>query len=264
MTQNKKPYGTVLIKAVQILDFLSQRTDPQSMTDISKNTDLTLSTTNKILDTLEMVGFVTRDTQTKFYSLGPRLIQLANASFIQFDVVRETYPALRRLYENVGTTVNLGMYHDGQILFVNKFAEQGSSVETLSRIGFTQQVYCSAMGKSVLAAFSPEEREKYLAEIELTPNTEYTITDKEELLEQIEEIRERGYAFDDREAEDNIFCVGTTFEIPNDPNYYAFSISAAYDTLTEETLQTYISELIKTKNVIEYQLSNFHMINHFD
>lgn len=251
-----KPYGSVLIKAVQILDFLSERDEPQMMTAISDNTSMTLPTTNKILDTLELVGFVSRNQETKEYSLGPRLIQLANAAFIQFDIVRETYPALKRLFETVDTTVNLGMLQGDEVLFINKFTTPETSNNTLSRIGFTQPIYCSAMGKAILSTFSLEDRRDYLNQVKLTPNTKYTLTDKKDLEKQLVDIQEKGYATDDREAEDNIYCVGTTFEIPNDNSHYAFSISIPYHLLTEEKYKFLVSELIKTKNVIEYQLVN--------
>jgi len=256
LANDKKPYGTVLIKAVQILDLLSQRVEPQSMSEISKYTGITMSTTNKILDTLDLVGFVSRDFQTKEFSLGPRLIQLANASFIQFDIARETYPTLKRLYERIGTTVNLGMHQDNQVLFVNKFTERDSSEETLSRIGFTQPIYCSAMGKAILASFSPEERKKYLEEVELTPNTKHTIVDKDVLENEIKLTQQRGYAIDDREAEDNIYCIGTTFQVPGDNNYYAFSISSPYDEIDGDRHDYILSELMKTKTIIEYQLAS--------
>ncbi len=256
MSENKKPYGAVLIKAVQILDLLSQRTDPQSMTEISRYTEITMSTTNKILDTLELVGFVSRNSRTRAYSLGPRLIQLANASFIQFDIARETYPTLKRLFESVKTTVNLGMHQDHQVLFVNKFSDRASSVETVSRIGFTQPLYCSAMGKAILAEMTTEAFDVYIEETELMPNTDHTITNKETLKKEIEAIRQKGYAVDDREAEANIYCVGTTFSVPGDPNVYAFSISSPYSKLDEEKIEDLVAELLKTKTIIEYQLSS--------
>lgn len=256
MSKKKKPYGSVLIKAVQILDLLSQRSEPQSMTEISTYTEITMSTTNKVLKTLDLVGFVKRDSQTKDYSLGPRLIQLANASFIQFDIARETYPTLKHLYERVDTTVNLGMHSDNQVLFVNKFSERESSAATVSRIGFTQPMYCSAMGKAILAAFTSEERAAYLDQVELIPNTEYTMTDRRELEKDIATIQKRGYAIDDREAEDNIYCVGTTFRVPGDTNFYAFSISSPYYNMNEERHEYVVSELLKTKTIIEYHLSN--------
>lgn len=251
---SKKPYGAVLIRAVEILDFLSEQDEPQLMTAISRNTEMTLSTTNKVLDTLELVGFVTRNQETKEYSLGPRLIQLANASFIQFDIVRKTYPALKRLFETVETTVNLGMLQENEVLFINKFTVPDHSHKTLSRIGFTQPIYCSAMGKAMLASFPTERREEYLDQVQLVPHTKYTITEKDELIKQIEKAKLEGFAIDYCEAEEDIYCIGTTFEIPESNTYYAFSISVPYSELTEEKYQLYISELIKTKNVIEYQL----------
>ena len=255
MSSQNKPYGAVLIKAVQILDLLSQRTEPQSMTEISRYTEITMSTTNKILDTLELIGFVSRNNKTRAYSLGPRLIQLANASFIQFDIARETYPTLKRLFDSVETTVNLGVHQDNQVMFVNKFSDRESSIETVSRIGFTQPLYCSSMGKAILAKMSAEEFDTYIEEIELLPNTEYTITDKEVLKKEVETIRQKGYAVDDREAETNIYCVGTTFSVPGDSAVYAFSISSPYPQLTKERYDYLISELMKTKTIIEYQLS---------
>lgn len=241
---------------MQILDLLSQRAEPQSMSEISKYTEITMSTTNKVLDTLDMVGFVSRGTQTKKYSLGPRLIQLANASFIQFDIARETYPTLKRLYETVKTTVNLGMHQENQVMFVNKFSERVSSLDTISRIGFTQPIYCSAMGKAMLASFTPAEREAYLNEVEFIPNTKQTITNREELEKEIVLTQERGYAIDDREAEENVYCVGTTFQIPGDANYYAFSITSSYDEVDKERHEYIVSELMKTKTIIEYQFAN--------
>lgn len=256
MSKAKKPYGSVLIKAVQILDLLSQRSEPQTMSEISKYTEITMSTTNKILDTLELVGFVSRSPQTKKYSLGPRLIQLANASFIQFDIARETYPTLKRLYETVKTTVNLGMHQENQVMFVNKFSERESSLDTVSRIGFTQPIHCSSMGKAMLAAFTPAEREAYLNEAEFVPNTKRTITNRKQLEEEIVKTQERGYAIDDREAEENIYCVGTAFQVPGDNNYYAFSITSRYNEMTEERHEYVISELMKTKTIFEYLFAN--------
>lgn len=261
LSKQKKPYGGVLIKAVQILDLLSQRTEPQSMTEISRYTNITMSTTNKILDTLELIGFVSRNAKTRAYSLGPRLIQLANASFIQFDIARETYPTLKRLFDSVETTVNLGVHQDNQVMFVNKFSDRESSLETVSRIGFTQPLYCSSMGKAILANMSSRDFESYMEETEFIPNTEHTIIDKEILKKEIETARKKGYAVDDQEAEENIYCVGTTFSVPGDSAVYAFSISSPYSQLTKERYDYLVSELLKTKTIIEYQLSIQHVTN---
>ena len=57
-------------------------------------------------------------------------------------------------------------------------------------------------------------------------------------------------------SEEDIYCVGTTFEVPGDSNYYAFSISSPYDQVDEARHEYLVSELMKTKTIIEYQLTN--------
>ncbi len=254
MTKAKKPYGTVLIKSVKILDFLSQKAEAVSMTDISAYTEITLSTTNKILDTLLLIGLVARDDETRTYTLGPRLFQFANASLIQFDVARETFSPLKHLHEKVESTVNLGKLDNNHVLYINKFTDIESSKKVTSRIGVILPLYCTAMGKAILADFSEAELEEYLETIEFNKLSEYTIDSKEALIREIEETRTRGYGIDDEEAEKNVYCIGTVVQIPNTKSRFAFSISLQKDELSEERLSFFVDEMEKSKNIIEYQL----------
>jgi len=258
MSGNKKPYGTVLIKASNILDTLASASDPIPMKEISDLSGITLSTTSKILNTLEHIGYVKRTSERK-YSLGGRLIHLASTSFMQFDIVRESYPALKRLNQQFEETVHLGTLQDNQVLYINKLSAKGNGKEMISRIGHTQDLYCSSMGKAMLASFDDTERSKYIKNTELIPSTKHTITSEKELVEQLDEIERAGYSVDDRESENHVYCVGafinsnqTTSKKSNDA--YAFSISVPYEKITKELQERMISAVIKTKNIIEFQL----------
>lgn len=252
----KKLYGSVLIKAVQILDYLSQQLEPKSMSDISKMTQITLPTTNKVLNTLEFVGFVKRHEESKTYSLGPRLIQIANASFIQFDFVRETYPALKHLFERVQATINLAMLQDFEMLYVNKFSYRDSSYQTLSRIGFTQGLHCSAMGKAVLATLPEGVFQQYLDMAPYEEKTPYTITTSDQLMEEINKVKQQGFAVDDQEAELGVYCIAVAINHQLTDEYYAFSVSIPFESYSKEYHEELLIELNKTKAIIEYQLSD--------
>lgn len=254
LSKAKKPYGTVLLKAVKILDFLSQRAEAVTMTEISENTEITLSTTNKILDTLLLIGLVARDDVARNYTLGPRLFQFANASLIQFDIARETFAPLKHLHEIVGTTVNLGKLDNNQVLFINKFTDRESSKKVVSRIGITQPLYSTAMGKAILADFSEEELAEYFETIEFSQLTGQTINSKEDLILEIEDTRKRGYGIDDSETEENVYCIGKVVHISDLNTRFAFSISSQKDDLSEERISFLVDEMEKSKNVIEYQL----------
>ena len=61
--------------------------------------------------------------------------------------------------------------------------------------------YASAMGKALLAHLPPAELDAYLARVELKPFTEHTITQRDALLEVLEQVRQLGYALVDQELE---------------------------------------------------------------
>lgn len=260
MVKNTKPYGTVLIKASNILDTLASTSEPIPMQEISNLSGITLSTTSKILDTLEHIGYVKRGTDRK-YSLGGRLIHLASTSFMQFDIVRESYPALKRLNQQFEETVHLGMLQDDQVLYINKLSAKGNGKGMISRIGHTQDLYCSSMGKAMLASLEKEKQREYITQTDLTPRTDHTIVKNEELIQQLHEISRTGYSIDDRESEGHVYCVGAVIDNngENDAQSntpYAFSISVPYEKMTKDLQEEMISSVIKTKNIIEFQLES--------
>ncbi len=91
MTQ--KPYGTVLLKAATILDYLAEAPS-KPLQEISEATKLTPSTALKILETLQMIGYVKRDKE-KNYRLGSKLIKYANQNIQELDLVEISLPYLK-------------------------------------------------------------------------------------------------------------------------------------------------------------------------
>ena len=73
----KQLYGTVLLKADRILAYLADCQEPQALYTIAKETELTNSTALKILETLNYIGYVQKDTELKKFSLGPTIIKYA-------------------------------------------------------------------------------------------------------------------------------------------------------------------------------------------
>ncbi|XJS11306.1 IclR family transcriptional regulator [Aerococcaceae bacterium WGS1372] len=252
----KKPYGTVLIKADQILAVLSNSQDPLPMSDIAQRAELTLSTTSKILDTLILLGYVRRDSTGKRFALGAGILQLATSAFMHFDIVRESYPALKHLHEYFDETVHLGLFQDNQIIYVNKIVSSSKDHQTLSKIGNTQPLYCSAMGKALLSTLDEHKQAQYYDSIELIQRTEQTITNLDELKEQVQTASQLGYAIDDRESEEDVFCVGAAIVNPIDRNYYAFSISLPYNQINDEKVKELIAGVMRTKAIIEFHLES--------
>jgi len=105
-----QPYGSVLIKADYILEFLSSQNQPQRLSEIAKHTALTNPTALKILSTLLLIGYVQKDPDNKTFSLGPRLIKYANKSIEQLSIKKIAQPHLETLQNITEETVHLGIH----------------------------------------------------------------------------------------------------------------------------------------------------------
>lgn len=245
MNSEKQPYGTVLLKAAKIMDFLAASDEPQTLQSIAKQTELTNSTALKILDTLLLIGYVQKDQELKKFSLGTSIIRYAIKAMNQLDIKQIAQPHLEELQKNTKETIHLGILDGTSVVYVTKI-ESNNPVSLTSRIGKTIPLYCSAMGKAMLADQPDAEIEQYLSSVTLEKRTEKTITTNEGFFHEIGKIREQGYAFDDSEHEAEIFCIGTSITL-NGKNYGALSVSTPKYRLTDEIKQNMIREIQKCK-----------------
>lgn len=246
-----KPYGTVLIKAAKIMDHLSEHPN-HSLQEIANSTEMTASTTIKILDTLVLIGYVQKN-EDKTYRLGSKLIRYANQRLEQLDLAEITFPYLENLQHTIDETIHLGILNDNEILYINKLEPKHQTIRMSSKVGITRPLYSSAMGKAVLAKFSQADFEAYLDSHALTPYTENTITNPLRLAKELEEIRKTRVAFDDEEMEKDIFCIGASIE-KEGQIIGAFSVSMPKYRLNEETKNLIIQAVLRTKEELEHIL----------
>lgn len=254
MTQ---PYGTVLIKASKILDFLSTASFPQPLHIIAKETEMTNSTTSKILMTLEMIGYVEKDSEQKTYSLGSGLVKYASQYLSDLDLSKIAYPYLKKLHASLDETVHLSIRKADEIMYINKMESLRPIVVTTSRIGFTKPMYASAMGKAILAEESETEVDRYLDRVELKAYTANTITNREVLKDELKLVREKGYAFDNSEEQIEVFCIAASLSLQGNI-YGAFSVSMPAYRRTVELEEKVIRAIMETKSEILKELTQLH------
>ncbi|MDA3974125.1 IclR family transcriptional regulator [Enterococcus thailandicus] len=249
--ENKKPYGTVLIKASTILDYLAEAPD-SSLQAIAKGTGMTASTALKILDTLTLIGYTNKNSD-KNYRLGSKFIRYANKSIEEQDLVEVTRPYLEQLQDTIDETIHLGILNNEEILYVNKLEAKNQTIRMSSKIGVTRPLYSSAMGKAVLAEFDENQYDTYLTKHPLIPFTEYTITNPLRLKSEIEKVQQSKIAYDDEEMEQDIFCIGAAI-VKNNEIIGAFSISMPKYRLTGEIKNQIVAAVKQTKQKIEETL----------
>lgn len=248
MNMDKQPYGTVLLKADLILDFLASSDKSQALNHIAKATNITNSTTLKILDTLSLIGYVQKDHETKKFSLGTTLLKFANKAMNQLEIKQIAQPHLEVLQRTTAETVHLGILDKTSVVYVSKI-DSSNPIILYSQIGKRIPLYCSAMGKAILADQSDVEVEAYLTENQLSKITKNTITTTEGFFQEIDRVRELGYAFDNGEHEEEVFCVGASLT-RDGKNFGAISVSIPKYRLTDSFLDTTIKAVQRCKDSI--------------
>lgn len=244
----KHLYGTVLLKAKEILDFISNSETAPTLKEISSGVAITKPTVLKILQTLEYCGFVKSTGIDKQYYLGTIFIKYGDKTIRSFDIKKIAMPFLNRLRDKTTEAVNLGIVEDNKIILLDRANSTNSIRFDLVR-GGKMNMYSSAMGKAVLANYSLKDFDNYIDRTALTPLTKNTIVSREGLLNELNKIKKDGYAIDNIENQDGVYCIGFPL-IKNEHTFGAFSISAPVYRVTDEKVHDWISEGLKTQKEI--------------
>ena len=192
-------------RALDILLCFSLQQPTLSMSQIADQVGMHKSTTHRLLATLENRRFLIRDKTTGMYQLGFRFIELASVIFKDIDLQRWAQPYLQHLSNESGETVDLAVLDEHHVVYL-QVVESPQRVKLAAAVGEQLPVYCTATGKAFLA-YLPEDQVRELLEDGLTRYTEKTLVSLEDLYQDLQETRERGFAISEQEYENDINAV---------------------------------------------------------
>ncbi|SFJ17546.1 IclR family transcriptional regulator [Thermoflavimicrobium dichotomicum] len=193
------------VRVLEIFELL--RNYPQGLTikEIGTMLNFPQSSTFNLVKTLYEKGYLSR-TELKKYKLGPKLIDLGTSSMESMDLCRDARVHLEKLMQQVEETVFMAILSGDEMVYVAKI-DNNRSIRTSAQIGSRRPMYCTGLGKAILAFLSNEKREGLLAKMKLEPITEHTITDRNELEKQLRLFKDQGYAIDNEENEEGLYCI---------------------------------------------------------
>jgi len=162
------------------------------VTELGRRLGVHKATASRLAATLAGHGFLERDPRSDRYRIGFRLIALAGSAMAGLDLVRIAHPVVEDLAERTRETVNVGVLSGNEVIYLDQ-ASGARSIVSVSWVGRRTPLHATAAGK-VLAAFAdPAERDRLLAG-ELAASTPRTIVDRRALHDQLDTVRQRGYA----------------------------------------------------------------------
>lgn len=206
MTQRQSSSIQAVERAIAILKSFSIEHPERAVGELSRELGLHKSTVSRLMQTLEQGGLLARNPETKRYRLGIDLIGLASQVMSYMDVREVARPFLRRLAEDCQESVNLVVLEGGQVVNLEQFVPPARQVKNIGRVGRRMCAHCTAAGKVMLAYLPADRLDKVLAG-DLLRFTVHTITDPDELRQELAQIPKRGYAVAQEELEDGLNAI---------------------------------------------------------
>lgn len=221
------PTGTrALLRGLAVLETLSESSHGLGPTEIASLLELDKGTVFRMLGTLVEAGYVRRDPASRTYALSMKILHLSQGLSQHLDLRGAAHPHLVRLCEQVNETVHLGVRDDAQVVYVDKVEPTSQTIRMVSAVGQAMPLHTTALGKAMMSGYPRELLHETLAGISFAPVTSRAITDRETLERELEQTRERGYAVDDQENQDNVTCVGAPLVAARGEVVAAISISS--------------------------------------
>ncbi|GAA3964465.1 IclR family transcriptional regulator [Gordonia caeni] len=194
---------TVLGKVMTILHAFGVDDHELSLAELVRRTGLHKATTHRLCG--EMVAAHLLDRTAGGYRLSGGLFELGMRASVERSLLEIAMPFLQDLYERTRETVHLGVLDGNEVLYVAKIGGHRQA-NAPSRTGGRMPLYCTGIGKSLLAHADPTLQQRILSG-PLPRRTPRTVVAPGLLARQLEAIRETGVAFEIEESAPGIACV---------------------------------------------------------
>ena len=231
-----------VLKAIDIMDVFSIDEPRLTLGQISDRLSMPKSTTHNLLATLISRGLVEK-VNDDLYALGTAIISLTQAVRVNAELRDRAAPLLRQLAEIAKESVYL-TYFDGNYILYIYAIESSNRLMARTAVGERAHLHCTGNGKSILAALPPKQVESIVEQVGLPKFSDMTITNLNQLHEELEQSRQRGYAIDNQEHEQGTFCLGAVIRDGQGKPIGACSVSGAEAHIIDTQSNSLIGDLL--------------------
>lgn len=243
-----------LERAFGLLEQLARNPGGMLLMELSAATGLHKSTVHRLLATMISLGYVKKDDSTSRYRLTLRLFELSGRVVDNIDAVEAAKPYLEQLRNATQEAVHLVVRDGVDIVYVHKVDSRHGAIRMFSRIGMRRPMYCTAVGKSILASMSDSEVRRVWDKSEIRRYTEHTIVDLNSLYHELDEVRRCGYALDNEENELGVRCIAVAVLDYTGQSRTAFSISAPIARMDDARIAELAKQALETRAALSAEL----------
>lgn len=219
-------------RALDLLNLLAESEEALTLLEIERALNIPKSSTFELVYTLVDKGFV--ENIEKKFSIGVMAFKVGISYSRKLDIVQMSKSILEELSKQCEETVFLAKYIGDKLVYVDKHMKY-SELSSTCRIGSTKELYCTALGKAILSSKTDQEIIDYFGRAHIVKHTKNTLDNPQSMIEQAAVFRKQGYAIEDREGSDDMYCVACPIYNYQNIPVAAVSVATPYYKMTAET-----------------------------
>ncbi len=240
----------------QVLEMLADNGE-MGLMELSTALGLHKSTVHRLLMSLIYMGYAKQNEKTQKYTLTYKLVNMSGKILDRMDIVEIAKPYMERLSNISGETVHLVRRDGSDILYIHKIEAKVGTIRMVSHVGMIHPMYCSGVGKAIMATLPEKEVKKIWDSSVIERKTDKTIVTYENMLTTLEEVRRNGYALDDEENEEGVRCIAASLRGYGKSVKYAFSISGPVSRMTKERVEELAVDIKKVQAELSRELGYY-------
>ena len=207
MVKKPDPYfSSSLEKGLRVLSVFDKNQTDIGLSELSRILNLSKTSTYRFANTLVKLGYLKKNPRTKLLTLGTRAFSMAHNILQSFELVQAIKDVIDEFFEKTNITIGSAVL-DNNTLFILYKREALDTVAFRMPI-MSKDLYCTALGKAVLAYLPLQETLKIIDGAALKKRTPNTLVKKTALLADLEGIRQRGYSLNNEEYIQGLIAIG--------------------------------------------------------
>ncbi len=249
---SKKYQAPSVKKAFKILRLISDTERGLGISELAKSLGISKGTVHGVTSALEEAGAIIRNPLNKRYNLGYAIVELVKKGLSRIPLREVAIRHMEALMVETGETVFLGILTDDSI-FILDVVESNTELKITSPSGTKIPLSAGATGKLFLAYMEEKSALRYLTARGLVKYTENTITDLNRYMQEIKEVRKKGFAIDREEYLQEVKAVAALIKTKG-TILAAIWVVGFSSSLTEDKMQYVIEKTLKAADAISQDL----------
>ena len=223
-------------KLLIIMEYFANHLIPLRLQDAAESLNMTESSLLRYLKALVKRNYVYQDEETLRYALTWKVCKLGQRIGSHLGMRYICSPYLNALANQFNAGTCLVVMQDYMSLYLDLLDNSNTFLNSLQRIGKQAPLHATGSGKVLLSSLTDRELEGFIQVMGLPKLTDFTLMDKECLLKELNQIREKGYAIDNEECELGIRCVSVPLRDFQNKTAAAISIFSAADEMSDSRI----------------------------